>query len=260
MICVWTCTKIQPGIDGFSSLQEVRIPSFFPWSLAGPSLFADDLHFGINSNSPEIRRISTLQGVSIPLLSILVFLTTTSASADTCFCIFCVYLVWHCLNLACMSSCQLVCIPLFLLGLAQQDLPYLLMIFVWTCTKIQPEIDGFASLQGVRIPSFTLCLSHSDQSLVMIVCVLAYLQISLKSCQFRQNLYATACPYPLVFHLNFLSRTVPICWWFAFGHVPKFNPNRWLFVTSARTYPFIYPWTFSRRPRQYTDDFFAMNN
>ena len=79
MICVWTCTKIQPGIDGFSSLQDVRIPSFFPWSLAGPSLFADDLHFGMYSNSPEIRRISTLQRVRIPLLSILVFLAQTMA-------------------------------------------------------------------------------------------------------------------------------------------------------------------------------------
>ena len=50
-------------------------------------------------------------------------------------------------------------------GPHQQDRPYLLMICVWTCTKIQPEIDGFLSLQRVRIPSFTLGLSHDDHDL-----------------------------------------------------------------------------------------------
>ena len=42
----------------------------------------------------------------------------------------------------------------------QQDSPYLLMICVWTCTKVQPEINCFSSLQLICIPSFTLGLSQ----------------------------------------------------------------------------------------------------
>ena len=54
--------------------------------------------------------------------------------------------------------------------------------------------------------------------------------------------------YPFFLHLVLLSKTVPICWWFAFGHVPKFNPESTAFRRFSAYVSLLYSWSFSRRP------------
>ena len=144
--------------------------------------------------------------------------------------------------------------PSRLPGLTHQDRPYLLMICVWTCTKIQPEIDGFSSLQRVRIPSLLLVFLTTTRVFTD-TCISAYLRNAIESYLSGPQINQSGSMYPFFLLLVLLSRTALFADDLPLDMYPNSTRNLRLFVTSAGTYPFIYLWSFSRRPLPFTTFF-----
>ena len=119
-------------------------PVVSAWSCsAGPSLFADDFRLDMYQNSTRNRRLCVTSGRTYPFIYPLSF-SQRPEPCDDCLCFGIPSNLAEIMSISAKSlRYSLSVSSCFPLELSQQDRPYLLMICVWTCTKIQPESMAF---------------------------------------------------------------------------------------------------------------------
>ena len=258
---------------------------FFSWSFsAGPRLFSDDLGSPCTITGPEIVPISTVQEVRISV----VFLGLAHDDQCFCWYLHLAYLrkcfqilliwptnhpisryasVFSALGLAhgdhgfyllflALKNRKLIQ-NLSCINASGSTYPYVFHLVLLTQTKTVCwwflALNGSKSRVSARFsPYVSRCLSPWSCSRgpesILILASRHIFETAIQSYLSGPQINQSDRMYPNFPLLVLLSKTVPICWWFAFGHVPKFNPESTAFRRFSAYVSLLYSWSFSRRP------------